>query len=287
MAKVPRRDNKAVVLLGASRIQLGINTQAFAKVTGTVPIQLAINGNSPMPVLRYLAEDDGFVGTVICSVTAAGFNPDIKSKTAEAWIKAYKMNYLTPKTQAFYHRFENWLRRSLRKHLTFHSHSMNIHSMIRSVILGTPATKSYITVHGDRSIWVDYRHHGIEEKRRQTELQYQRRHAGINLTIEEFTSHIQRLENIVDRIQSRGGKVIFLRLPTDGKLWEVDQAKYPKKQYWDRFASYTKARTIHFKDYPELSRFALPDSSHLDYRDAIPFTDALAKILTQREKGRS
>jgi hypothetical protein len=73
--------------------------------------------------------------------------------------------------------------------------------------------------------------------------------------------------------------VIFVRFPTSGVLWELEEQRYPRKDYWDVFAAESRAATVHFKDYPALARFQCPDGSHLDYRDAVPFTKALAEIL--------
>src|ERR1700693_1303766 len=44
-----------VALIGASRIQLDINLDAFAALTSTRPLQLAIDGASLIPVLRHLS----------------------------------------------------------------------------------------------------------------------------------------------------------------------------------------------------------------------------------------
>ena len=57
---------KPVALLGASRLQVGLDLDVFAEVTGIKPEQLAICYSSPIPVLRHLAEDESFRGLVIC-----------------------------------------------------------------------------------------------------------------------------------------------------------------------------------------------------------------------------
>jgi hypothetical protein len=100
------------------------------------------------------------------------------------------------------------------------------------------------------------------------------------LSREEFAEAVGRLEQTVGRIQERGGTVIVIRMPTSGAHWELDEARYPKHEYWDAFPRRTSARAIHFKDQPTLAGFACPEGSHLDARDAPAFTAALAELLT-------
>jgi len=41
----------------------------------------------------------------------------------------------------------------------------------------------------------------------------------------------------------------------------------------------TKGIAIHFADYPTLAKYHCPEGSHLDARDAGPFTRALADVI--------
>lgn len=94
---------------------------------------------------------------------------------------------------------------------------------------------------------------------------------------------LERIDHAVSRIQQRGGRVIFVRFPVDGKVKQLEQKRCPRPEYWDVLVARTKAITIHFDDYPSLSNFHCPDGSHLDYRDAPRFTIALALILKEKE----
>lgn len=73
--------------------------------------------------------------------------------------------------------------------------------------------------------------------------------------------------------------MILVRFPTSGKHWEMDDQRYPKNEYWNAAIARTKLTMIHFKDFPSLSAFDVPDGSHLDYRDTRRFTEALLEIL--------
>ena len=99
------------------------------------------------------------------------------------------------------------------------------------------------------------------------------------LNAEVWMKDVAKVEPYVTRIQSRGGRVVYVRFPTEGEHWEVDQQFTPKSEFWDQMAAFTSAETIHFKDFPTLSHFRLPDSSHLDETDVPAFTSALLDIL--------
>jgi hypothetical protein len=81
-------------------------------------------------------------------------------------------------------------------------------------------------------------------------------------------------------IEKRGGKVVFLRMPTTDIHEQLDELSAPRKQYWD-ILQRAGLRTIHFKDYPQLSCFDCPDTSHLDQEDAATFTKSLYPIIEE------
>ena len=87
---------------------------------------------------------------------------------------------------------------------------------------------------------------------------------------------------MVRRIEDRGGRVVFVKLPVSGELVRFEQKRFPRQRYWDVLAASTSAVTIHCADHPELAGFECPDGSHLDYRDARVFTRAFGNMLSRR-----
>ena len=69
--QVPANDKSALVAIGSSRMQLGLRLDTFKEVGGIKPIQLAIIGQSPIPVLRHFSEDESFRGTIMSFPPAA------------------------------------------------------------------------------------------------------------------------------------------------------------------------------------------------------------------------
>jgi hypothetical protein len=90
------------------------------------------------------------------------------------------------------------------------------------------------------------------------------------------------IEPAVKELQARGGRVVFVTLPSTGEMWDLGQRLFPKEEYWDRFAIATSAVTIHFRDVPTLRATRCPDNFHLDFRDADKFTNNLVDELIKR-----
>ena len=90
------------------------------------------------------------------------------------------------------------------------------------------------------------------------------------------------VEQWVRRIHARGGRVVFVRFPTTGEHWEMEQEVYAKQLYWDRLPEWTTAETIHFLDTEGLRGFTCPDTSHIDGRDTPRFTEGLLDELVRR-----
>ena len=92
---------------------------------------------------------------------------------------------------------------------------------------------------------------------------------------------LDRLERAAMKLESQGGRVVFVHLPHDGPVKMLEDQIYPRERYWDRLAARFAGAAIHYEDYPSLRSFTCPDGSHLDLRDAPAFTRALAKIVNE------
>jgi hypothetical protein len=84
---------------------------------------------------------------------------------------------------------------------------------------------------------------------------------------------------MVEKIQNRGGKVVFISLPVTDTIREITEKYYPPSQYWHALAERTHAVTVNYADYPELSKFDCPDESHIAGKDVPEFTRSLATII--------
>jgi len=80
-------------------------------------------------------------------------------------------------------------------------------------------------------------------------------------------------------IQARGGSVTFVVMPTGGLITELEERRYPRRLFWDRFAEMSPSMALHFADIPAMRELPVPDGSHLDYRSRARFTHALLDAM--------
>ena len=80
-------------------------------------------------------------------------------------------------------------------------------------------------------------------------------------------------------LRSHGARVYFVMMPKSGMVKEIDDRRFPRAEFWDRFARRVGAPTLHFDDVPAMRELVCPDGSHLDYRQRKVFTAALAEAL--------
>jgi len=78
-----RATGGATVLIGSSRMWEDVDLTAWERAAGTRPIQLAIAGRNPRPVLRELAADPLFHGLVVCEVTPYLFFVEPETATTD------------------------------------------------------------------------------------------------------------------------------------------------------------------------------------------------------------
>lgn len=290
LRKTASRDGeKAVVLIGTSRMILDFDTDVFAERTGLRPVQLAIEGKSPLAVLANLADDHNFKGTVICDfhevfvyATEGTKNPRM-NLSAQDFVKTYTdRSFLTELLPA---RADEYGHKFFTQTFVFQMpelHPANaIHYLIRGQLPPKPRDSGTITREG-----MTIELHGRQltsdqlEKLRQNfeELTESciKNTAISNSMRADVASYV---DGLVKRIQARGGKVVFVCFPMGGRIWEINERSYPKKDYWDFLASHASGTWIHFTDYPTLLGYNLPDWSHLDLDGRVKFTKALTDIL--------
>jgi len=269
--------NDAIILVGASRIQLGIDTQVMARQTGKKVIQLAIDGNPFMPVLEDLAEDESITGTIIVSASVNGFRRNYnKERRVYDYLKRYHTIANNPLSfDTIESKLNSWL-------IGYFRSASNFVTPYKYVVWDDDRLEKsgYLVFYSDRSVEADYSIVNVDEMYRSR----MKKHTGSDHNIQfreivDFDHKINEVNGLVSKIRSRGGRVIFVRFPSDKGVWNIDKIRYPKSIYWDRFVKKTEAGTVHFKDFKTLSVFDLPDGSHLDKRDKVAFTEALGSIV--------
>jgi hypothetical protein len=288
-----RAGDSSVVLIGTSRVIVDFDTRAFYEMTRLNAVQLGIEGKSPLAVLANLAEDHSFRGTVICDfhevfiyATEGTRNPRMNLSAAD-FVKAYTdRSFLT---ELLPDRVDSVSHRLLTQTLVFQMPELSPTSVIHHAVHGELPPKQQdagAVVQDGTTISLFGRQLNDDE------LQKLRQHF-VDLTNNcisktDISANLplvvaEKVDGMVKRIEGRGGNVIFVGFPMGGRIWELNESTYPKKDFWDVLASHSTATWIHFRDYPELSSFNLPDWSHLDPIGASQFTRSLTAIMLTKK----
>lgn len=270
-----------IVLLGSSRMQTGVSTKTLKELLPTYQIiNLSTDGSCANAALRDLAEDEKFSGLVLCDMTAQCLLFGDGTMLGQ---HAYAR---------YYHRVFNLNNKINRIIANIVQQNLTVVDPYLSLqkILGLVLTKrelrqpNYMTTNEDRTRSADYTKTNLAlHKAKRIEyikVHYQKLYPSIKKDL--FFNKVKSLENAVNRIQMRGGKVVFIRFPVSGEHWDIDEKYFPKEIYWDLFSRLTDAETIHFKDVKTLSNFDCPDTSHLDFRDKPEFTRQLYLELIKK-----
>ena len=307
-ARVAGLGKNALVLVGASRIQLGVDIPLLRTLSGKEPVQLAIDGNSYAPVLQSLAEDPGFIGTVIVDFAEGANIVPMPTGLATAYTGHYRQQASHYQNWNF-DRIENRLSRLVQGILRSYADGARPLDSLLSRLMEPPTTRQYLLTHPDRSRSADYsrvpmpdfylsrvmRHLGKDAPDAGTTFASQR------ALHEELARRIARLPaddpaklagsyalltDWLQKIRGRGGRVIMLAMPTSGLVHDADRKRYPRELFWDPLAKTLPATMIHYEDFPAMRQFICPDGSHLDYRSKPAFTMALVNAAGLQRTGR-
>lgn len=270
-AKAEGADPNTVVLVGASRILLGFDIPTWkARFPDHEVIQLAIEGSWPITVLEDLANDESFGGTVICSIASSNFV--LRSTDGGEWVRHYHRRWGVAL------KFVRTVRNFLQSHFViFHAQALP-QRLLEGLVHGSLPDVWFLTTGVDRSSRADYTIADIDTNK--TELVVREEYANAPpVTPEKIEHTLSHMADLVNRIEGRGGKVIFVNYVVTGARLEERERYLPRRLFWDRIAEETGTFTLHFQDDPKLSQFDCPEFSHLDFRDVEEYTNGLADAL--------
>lgn len=257
-----------VVLLGASRFQLGIDPELLAtEMRARRVLQLSIDGSSPLPVLEDLTHDESFAGTVLVEVTPGalfGSNPRPR-EVAQSWLAEREKRALLSD-------LELALRLPLEE--SFVVLRPGLKTALVDRLLARPSSPPHVSMRRNRYQPADFSRQDQRGSRSTPSL-------GSTLCDDrELGDRLETIRVAVAEIRRRGGRVSFVRMPSTGEVRAQEDLVFPREITWDRLVSTDGIVGIHFEDDAELSSFECPDGSHLDSSDVTRFTSALATRLS-------
>jgi len=286
--RIDEGEGDRTVLLGASRVLFDVQLPVWERITGERPIQLAMEGTTPLPMLEDLADDADFTGRVLIGVA-----PDVFFSGF-----AYRgevLPYYRAETPS--QRSGNWLSMSLLEpYFAFYEPDFALATVLarqawplRPGMRASTQVRKLSNADADRNtrMWDKL----VEDPayRELAQLIWAQDFGGPLPGMDTpegkrkaIDTQIAKAAAAIAKLQARGVPVLFLRPPSNGAYYAFEQKYLPRAETWDRLLQGTGTPGIHFEDYPELQDYDLPEWSHLSASEADRFTAALVPII-QRE----
>lgn len=265
----------SVVFLGASRTVYGIDPATWARERpDDHAVMLAINGHYPVATLQSLARDESFRGIAIVDLDSYGLlaaHHDMQ----QPWLAYHRTRW-------------NW---NWRGHRALLDHWQARSVLANPGIALVPVLKRafghghfqlpYSESFPDRSGFMRYDKIDVAALAAHFD-------AGIDPKIArfpapspaEFLAQVRPVVEAARTIEARGGRVLFVTLPVQGRLVEMETRYMPRDRYWDAFAAQVAA--VHYEDVPEWQGLELPDRSHVTREGRVALTRGLAAELKRR-----
>ncbi len=279
--QVEADDPGEIVLIGASRIKIGIDLRIFAEVFGRKPVQLAIDGCLCVPVLKHLADCEDFRGTVVADVWPTAFyKSDPAPGGAAAPVRYYEKS-------TFSQSIEELLQLQMQRVLTFRLPDLSFKQLRKAHGDHKWPTPRHVRLFYDRSQKADYTLIKTFDLPMYVERETPPEGDPASKSPEDWLAMVRDIQKMVASIQSRGGQVVFAFIPSSDSTRQWEEDNWPRYKYWDVLAKNTTALTIHPDDYRSLGVFHCPDGSHLDFRDVPGFTRAFSRVLKDVLAGRT
>jgi hypothetical protein len=289
------KEPKRTVLIGASRMLFDFDMDVYEKEMGERPLQLATVGTNPGPYLEDLANHPNFSGTVIIGVVPGLFfapgGPPMKSpldhlKYFKDWSPSQKVGH--------------YLGMFLERRFAFiNQEDLTLNQLLLSLKVPNREKAKFHPELPPYFYTVDEERQGGMTDIAAQDLKLQKRIQQIWLPLftpppdkkkmspSEKKAQIKKMADMVlkktkknvKKIVARGGKVIFIRLPSTGKLRELENKYTPRADYWDQILETTQSPGVHFEDFDQLKGFSCPEWSHLNKKDSTEFTKRLMLIF--------
>ena len=270
------------IITGSSRMLFDVQLPVWERVTGERPIQLALEGTTPLPVLENLADDPDVTGRILVGVAPdlffngfesrrkaiARYRDETPSQRAGEWLS---MTFVEP-WFAFYDpdfalgkvlERRPWPRRAGVPHED-DVRKLSISARDRHTWMWSRVERDTAWATMSQRVWAQW--FDLPELAPDSVRVTTRR-------------EVDRAVKAVAKLRARGAQVIFVRAPSDADYLAFEERAFPRAETWDRLLRETGAPGIHFQDYPELQGYWLPEWSHMSRAEAERFTAALAPIV--------
>ena len=275
-------DKRKLVILGASRAQVGLVPEVFEEEFPAYSIlHLALEGTNPFWILKDLAEDPEFDGILVCGMAANWIMPSV-AEASRPWVEYYYEH--VGKLSNIDKKLNTLLQARLQGRSVLFSPQLTLQHLFKTGFSPRPL---YAHMRLDR-YRPTYYYARMTPEELQAHKEWRIQKATRAFKEASNTEKAQALfEEVVKNqlqqfntlMRDKGGRIILVRMPTTDEHWRYSQEVFPKEVFWDKIAEWSHLDTIHFYDFEELSTFDCPDTSHLDATDAPEFTRRLSNQI--------
>ena len=283
--RIDAGEGNATVLTGSSRVLFDVQLPVWQRFTGERPIQLAMEGTSPLPVLEDLANDPNFTGRVLVGVapdiffTGFAYRGDIVPYFQKQSPSQRSGNWLSKRAIEPWFAFDDpdfALATVLRRQPWPARSGMHAGTMVRKLATHDADRNSHMWT----KLETDPQYRALAQ--RIWAEDFDRPPPGMDTPAGQrkvIEAQIARAVAVVAKLRAHGVQVLFLRPPSIGPYYAYEQKYFPRAQTWDALLARTGAPGVHFEDYPQLQGYRSPEWSHLAASEATRFTAALLPIL--------
>jgi hypothetical protein len=274
----------STVFTGTSRIQAALDPAIWvSELGGEPPVQLALAGGSPTPVLETLAADSAFHGLIVVDLLPL-YSLDASLESEERvvdYLRAYHVAQRSPVK-----RMEAMLRIHLPYLFVFRRDELLPGEFFQNAWEGRWPDAGYDFLRPDRYHPLYFSRSKLEPNSARVNDPKPFAHllsTGRPAKGAELDSMFSRIGRSVTQIQQRGGEVVFILFQACGGRRTIEEQLYPKREYWDRFRAQTTGIALDSDDYPMIRSQPCYDGSHIDGNAAPAVTRLIAQAL--QEKG--
>ncbi len=286
--RIDQGEGNTLVLIGSSRVLFGLQLPVWEKAGGERPIQLSLEGTTPLLAVEDLANDANFNGRLVIGVA-----PDLFFSGF-----AYRGDVVAQyHTQSPSQRVGYWLSKHLLEpYFAFYDPDFALDTVVkrqawppRPGVRGFMPVRKLMVADANRNahMWSKVENDPVYQNMAQRI--WAQRFAGppppMMDTPEKMqalvSKQIGRAADAIAKLRKRGVQVVFIRMPSAGDYYAFEQKAFPRATTWDVLLQKTNTPGIHFEDYPQLQGYTLPEWSHLSHAEADRFTAAVVPIVQQ------
>jgi len=267
------------VFIGSSRVLFNLQLDAWEKLDNKRPLQLALEGTSPLSVLEGLAQDSDFTGNVIVGVAPGLFFSGYEYRRGA--IKQYKDE--TP-SQWLGQRISMWFE----PYFAFYTYDYALSTILhrqdlphREGIVHRLDVRKLANMERDRNnrmwdkVYLDEDYNALVKKIwaqnwKPFSEQPKARQEGI---LKGRTKQIERAVKASKSLQEKGVNVVFVQMPYEGHYAVSEPDIAPRELTWDILIKESGALGLHFQDHKSMQGYQLPEWSHMTGDEADRFTN--------------